>query len=127
MARNRKAHSTAIRLGPALKAVIICLLLGASSVGYVLQKNKILELSYQIGEQQKRLKRLESENTLRAAQYRDLLSPNKLEARLKRFHLGLSLPNPGENRVIWLTEPTLQQRNDETPKLVVWENTGSPP
>ena len=52
MGRNRK-NNAAIRFVPALKALIICLLLGASSVGYVLQKNKIYELGREINDREK--------------------------------------------------------------------------
>jgi hypothetical protein len=104
MARNRK-NNAAIRFVPALKALIICLLLGASSVGYVLQKNKIFELGREINEREKRLRQLEWENSLRATKLRELLSPPKLELGMRKHNLDLVLPEPG--RVIWLPEPTL--------------------
>ena len=48
MARNRKYQSAAIRFGPALKAFLLCLLIGGSAVGYVWQKNQIYQLGQQI-------------------------------------------------------------------------------
>ena len=47
MAKNRKYRSAALRFGPALKAVLLCLLLGGSGLGYVWQKNQIYELGRQ--------------------------------------------------------------------------------
>ena len=48
MARNRKYQSAAIRFGPALKALLLCLLIGRAGVGYVWQKSQIYELGRQI-------------------------------------------------------------------------------
>ena len=48
MARNRKYQSAAIRFGPTLKALLLCLLIGGSGVGYVWQKDQIYQLGQQI-------------------------------------------------------------------------------
>ena len=53
MAGNRKNHSGAVRLVPALKAVLFCAFICGSCVGYVVQKNKIFELGQQIGARQR--------------------------------------------------------------------------
>jgi hypothetical protein len=119
MARNRKNHSAGIQFVPAFKALIICLLLGASSVGYVLQKNKIFELGARMGEQRKRLKQLQWENTLRAAQLKELQTPAQLERRIREHNLGLVLPQP--NQVIWIQEPVLASATNEAPQLIVWD------
>ena len=55
MARNRKNQSAAVRFGPALKALLICLFIGGSGVGYVWQQNQLLELGRQKAEKEKRL------------------------------------------------------------------------
>ena len=55
MAKNRKYESAAIRFGPALKAFLLCLLIGGSGVGYVWQKNQIYELGRQFKQQERRL------------------------------------------------------------------------
>ena len=44
MARNRKYQSAANRFGPALKAFLLCLLIGGPGVGYVWQKDQISQL-----------------------------------------------------------------------------------
>ena len=48
MGRNRKNQSGAVRFVPALKAILLCMLIGGSALGYVLQKNKLYELGRQI-------------------------------------------------------------------------------
>ena len=125
MARNRKNQSTAIRFVPALKALLICILLGASSVGYVLQKNNIFELGRQIRDRESRLVRLKWENTLLQTRLAELLSPPKLEEGLRRFNIDLALPQPGQ--MIWLTEPTLSNNTNDVPPLLVWGNGSSRP
>jgi hypothetical protein len=120
MARNRK-NNAAIRFVPAMKAVVICLLLGASSVGYVLQKNKIFELGREIKEREERHSRLEWENSRRAAKLRDLLSPPNLKASLRRHGLDLALPNP--SNVIWLSEPTLTNDMTSDSRYLAWRRS----
>lgn len=117
MARNRK-NNAAIRFVPALKALIICLLLGASSVGYVLQKNKIYELGREINDREKNMRQLQWENAMRAAKLKDLLSPPKLQLGLKKHRLELDLPQPAQ--IIWLPEPTMKDlvRTNEGPRYV---------
>jgi len=38
MAHNRKSQPASIRFGPALKAFLLCLLIGGSGVGYVAER-----------------------------------------------------------------------------------------
>ena len=83
MARNRKSQSAAIRFGPAVKAVLLCLLIGGSGVGYVWQKNQNEKMRRQLA-------------TLR--------SPGVVEQRIKELNLGLVLPR--ESQILRLPEPT---------------------
>jgi len=120
MARNRRKGSASIRLVPALKALILCTLLGASSVGYVLQKNKIHKLGRQIREREVQLDRLRNANHVLKSQNAELLSPPRLEERLRHFGLHLDLPQP--NQQVWLRRPTLNNNNNNTMPLenLVW-------
>ena len=59
MARNRKYQSAAIRFGPALKAFLLCLLLGGSGLGYVWLKDQISRLGRQIKQSELRLDELQ--------------------------------------------------------------------
>jgi hypothetical protein len=103
MARNRKYQSAAIRFGPALKALVLCLLIGGSGVGYVWQKNQIYQLGQQIKKREIMLEKMEDQNeklrnklgTMRTVQY--------LEKRIKELNLGLAAP---QQSMVWrLPEP----------------------
>ena len=54
MGRNRK-NGSAVRFVPAVQAALVCALLGGSAIGYVYQKNQIIELGKRIQEREKRL------------------------------------------------------------------------
>ncbi len=103
MARNRKHQSGAVWFIPALKAFLLCSLLGGTAVGYVLQKNKIYELGLQIRNREIRLGELKQENKLDASRLADLQLPHRLAERVRDQKLGLVPPQPAQ--IIWLSEP----------------------
>jgi cell division protein FtsB len=103
MARNRKNQSGAVRFVPALKAVLLCSLIGGSCVGYVLQKNKIYELGQQIGARQQKLEKLKKENQVLADRLASMQLPQRLAERVKELKLGLVPPQ--RSQIIWITEP----------------------
>jgi len=120
MARNRKNQETAVRFIPALKTFLLCLLIGGSAAGYVLQKNTIYELGKQIREKEAVLERLKWENRIRANQLADLQSPNKLGDRVREKRLGLTMTQPWQ--VIWLNENGMQAASTNAladPQLLV--------
>ena len=103
MARNRKHESAAIRFGPTLKALLLCLLIGGAGVGYVWQKDQIYQLSRQIKQREVRLRELVDQNEKLRKQLGTMRSPSLLEARIKELNLGLVQPDPTQ---IWhLPEP----------------------
>jgi hypothetical protein len=103
MARNRKYQSAAIRFGPALKAFLLCLLIGGSGVGYVWQKDQISQLGQQIKERELRLAVLEDQNVKFSKQLGMMHSPQYLERRIQQLGLGLGRPQPAQ---VWrLSEP----------------------
>jgi hypothetical protein len=104
MAKNRKHQSAAIRFGPALKAFLLCLLIGGSGVGYVWQKNQIYELGQQIRKREMHLKDLQDQNEKLRRQMAFMRSPPFLEARIKELNLGLVAPQPSQ--VWYMKEPT---------------------
>ena len=104
MARNRKYRSAAIRFGPALKAILLCLIIGGSGVGYVWQKNQIYELGQQIRKSEMHLKDLQDQNEKLRRQMAFMRSPPFLEARIKELNLGLVSPQPSQ--VWYMKEPT---------------------
>ena len=103
MATNRRNQSGAVRFVPALKAVLLCSLIGGFCVGYVLQKNTIFELGQQIGQRQQKLERLRKENQLLADRLSALRLPQRLAERVRDLKLGLVPPQPSQ--VIWVAEP----------------------
>src|SRR5258705_4102587 len=88
MGKNRK-NDMSVQLGPAVKAAAICLLLGGSAVGYVLQKNKLHELGQQITRREAILAKLKWDNKLRATQLANLQLPRRIEERVNEQKLGL--------------------------------------
>jgi hypothetical protein len=103
MARNRKYQSAAIRFGPTLKALLLCLLIGGSGVGYVWQKDQIYRLGQQIKKREVRLRELVDQNEKLKKQLGTMRSPRLLELRIRDLNLGLVQP---ESAQVWqLPEP----------------------
>ena len=103
MARNRKYQSAANRFGPALKAFLLCLLVGGSGVGYVWQKDQISQLGQQIKKRELRLGELENQSEKLRKQLAERRSPRFLERRIQE--LGLGLVPPQQTQVRRLAEP----------------------
>ena len=104
MARNRKYQSAAIRFGPAVKAFLLCLLIGGSGVGYVWQKDQISQLGRQIKSREQKLQELAYQNEKLTRQLATMRTPLFLEMRIKDLKLGLVRP---EQAQVWrLPEPS---------------------
>jgi hypothetical protein len=102
MASNRRSQSGAVRFVPALKAVVLCTLIGGSCVGYVLQKNRIFELGQQIGARQQKLDKLKKENQDLVNRLAALQSPTHLMKRVADLKLDLTRPAP--HQMVWIQE-----------------------
>ena len=94
MAKNRKSQSAAIRFGPALKALFLCLLIAGSAVGYVWQKSQIYQLGLQIKTCESRLNQLRGDNQKLDDQLAMLRSPVMLDQRVRALNLGLAPAQP---------------------------------
>ena len=106
MAKNRKNQSAAIRFGPAIKAFLLCAMIGGAGVGYVWQKGKIGELGRQISRREKRVVELQGQNEKLRKQLGLMRSPQFLEMRVKELNLGLVPPSSAQ---VWrLSEPALE-------------------
>ena len=103
MAKNRKNQSAAIRFGPALKALFLCLLIAGSAVGFVWQKNQIYQLGQQIRQREIRLKQLQNDDQKLSDQLSILRSPSMLDRRARELNLGLVPAQPMQ--VLRLAEP----------------------
>ena len=89
---NRKKRSSTVRFGPALKAVVICLVTCSLGMGYVWQKQQINSLGQQIKENEIVLEELKRENKRRGDNLAYLMSPQELDARLRQLNLDLVVP-----------------------------------
>src|SRR5947207_13421980 len=119
MARNRRYRSAVVRFGPALKAFLLCLLIGGSGVGYVWQKNQIYQLGKQIKQRELSLQAIEFQNEQLNRQLAQMRSPKFLDKRIKELNLGLMPPTASQ---IWrLQEPPrdLPKQGRETQYAVV--------
>ncbi|MCU0788829.1 MAG: cell division protein FtsL [Verrucomicrobia bacterium] len=103
MARNRRHQSAAIRFGPALKAVVLCLAIGGSAVGYVWQKDQLRQLGDRMVSGERSLDALRRQNDKLRRELVTLQSPAYLERLAQQHNLGLVRPAP--NQVIRLPEP----------------------
>jgi len=99
---NRKIGKSAVRFGPALKAVFISLVTCSLGLGYVWQKQQINTLGKQIKENEINLEELRRENKRRGDRLSFLMSPQQLDARLRQLKLNLEVPLP--ERIVVLIE-----------------------
>jgi hypothetical protein len=103
MARNRKSQSAAIRFGPALKAVLLCLLIGGSGVGYVWQKEQIVKLGERKKFGETRLSALEGQNDRLRQLLGKMRTVDFLESQIRKS--GLGLVKPLDSQILRLPEP----------------------
>jgi hypothetical protein len=102
MSRNRKHQAAALRFGPAVKALSLCLFLAGSGVGYVWQKDQIYTLSDRLKQCEVRYDRLRRENDRLSRVLAELQSPAGLELRIRQIDLGLVAAQP--NQIVHLIE-----------------------
>jgi len=103
MAKNRKSQSVGMRFGPALKAFLLCLVIGGAGLGYVWQKDQIGRLGKQKKSRENRLSLLDDQNVKLRNQLAILRSPKPLGDRIQEMKLGLVPMQPTQ---IWrLAEP----------------------
>ncbi|MGH7992255.1 MAG: hypothetical protein ACREDQ_01975 [Limisphaerales bacterium] len=105
MAKNRRNQSAAIRFGPALKALFICLVIAGLAVGYVWQKGQIFQLGRQITACESRLTQLRDENQKLSDQLAVLNSPVMLDQRVHELNLGLVPAQPTQVHRLMETPP----------------------
>lgn len=101
MAKNRKDDS-ALRLGPALTAVVLCSFFVALGVGFVWYKDQIDLLGHQVKEREVRLAELQRNNKIRSDQLATLCSSKKLNELVRK--LSPTLGPPAFSQVIRLVE-----------------------
>ncbi len=102
MAGNRKNQAAAVHFSTVLKVVLLCTLIGGSAIGYVWQKNQIIDLGRKIKERENRLTQLRDANQKLTRQLLTLRSPPYLERRVKE--LKLDLVQPAQSQILRLVE-----------------------
>jgi cell division protein FtsB len=107
MARHRKAKSSELRFGPALKALLICFFLGGAGVGYVYQKDMLNKLSQEKREREEELDRLQLDNAQKEALLEQMNSQRQLEERVRRMHPDLRPPTPDQVVVLQDDRPLI--------------------
>jgi len=124
MSRNRRHQSGSVWLLPALKATVLCAMLGGSAVGYVMQKNVLHELGRGITRREAALERLKIDNKMRAQHLATLQSPIVIEQRVRDQKLPLGKP---QGPMVWLREPSAGQlaASSNGPAVFVL-NSGTP-
>src|SRR5437868_12805718 len=103
MARKRRSQSAAIRFGPALKAVLLCMLIGGSGLGYVWQKEQIAKLGQLKKQKETRLAVVEDENDFLRKQLAKMRSFESIEDKIRTGGLGLG--KPLDTQILRLPEP----------------------
>ena len=106
---NRKKGNKAVRFGPALKAVLICVVTCGLGLGYVWQKQQINTLGQQIKENEIKLEELRRENKRRGDNLAYLMSPQELDTRLRQLNLDLTVPRPEQIVVLQEQRETAPQ------------------
>jgi hypothetical protein len=125
MSRNRKSQSGAVRFVPAVKAALLCAFIGGSAIGYVWQKNQLIDLGRRIKERENRLVTLREANLKLSKQLVTLRSPAYLERRMKE--LNLNLIQPLQSQILRLIETPLGELEPRNDLLLAGRNTGPIP
>ena len=115
MGRNRK-NGSAVRFVPAVQAALVCVLLGGSAIGYVYQKNQIIELGKRIQEREKRLAGLKASNTTLQQGMQTVQSPSHLKQKVTQLNLGLV--QPAQSQILTIFEvPAPVVTRSEPPRV----------
>ena len=125
MSRNRKNQSSAVRFKPAMKAAVLCALIGGAALGYVWQKNQNIELGRSLREREGRLAALRADNDKLSKQLDTLRLPAFLERRSKELNLQLVQPN--QSQILRLIEVPPGDPPGGSDLLLVGRPPGPPP
>jgi hypothetical protein len=125
MSRNRKNQSSAVRFKPAMKAALLCALIGGAALGYVWQKNQNIELGRRFQERESRSAKLRQANAALCRQLDTLRSPAFLERRAKELNLQLVQPN--QSQILRLIEAPTSDAAAGSDLLLVGRPPTPPP
>lgn len=97
---------------PAIKAALLCVMLGGSAIGYVYQKNQIADIGKQIANRESRARSLEIENAELERTIESLKSPHALARRVKELRLDLVPPNRSQLLTIVEVPPPARPKSE---------------
>ena len=126
MAGNRKSQTAATWFGPAIFAMLLCIPIAGSAIGYVWEKKEIGRLGRQISQSEAKLDKMVKDNQRLSDQLGSLCSPPMLDRRVRELKLGLVPAQPAQ---IWrLPEPSaaLPEKNP-VPRPMAARQAGAPP
>ncbi|HLP77677.1 MAG TPA: hypothetical protein VK327_12255, partial [Candidatus Paceibacterota bacterium] len=103
----------AIRFGPAIKAFLLCLLIGGSGIGYVWQQSQIDELGKQRWKREQELRVLQAQNRKLRDQLLLMNSVKYLETKVKELNLGLVQAQPSQKWLLREAPPETHARSSE--------------
>jgi len=124
MGRNRKHRTTTTRFAPAVRAFLLCVLIGGSAIGYVWQKSQIAELSKEIKKREIRLQDIQDNNEKLRKRLATLQSPPQIERRVREVNLGLVPASPRQKLVLW--EPATDLATQAAPRNASQYASGRP-
>jgi cell division protein FtsL len=97
MAQQRlKEQRSEVRLATAVKAILICLLIGGVAIGYVLQSHENLRLNEELGTLEREHQKLKAESHRLENQLQDLHAPANIERMVVAHGLDLVRSRPGQ-------------------------------
>src|SRR5258708_7219169 len=92
MAKNKRRQSASVAIGPAVKALLICMAVADVGVGYVWQRHEIFRLGQQKKAAELRIDELRRQNDGLKRALAAGTTPRELDARVKKMNLGLAAP-----------------------------------
>ena len=125
MPRNRKKQNHQIGIGSWIRAVLFCLLLGGTAMGYVWQKSQIHKLGSEVRKKEVRLKLLHDDNERWEQLRAEMRSTQKLYDRVRRLGLGLSMPQP--EQVLRLSDLPLNAKELKQSKIGEYQTVNNTP
>jgi hypothetical protein len=105
MANGRKARAGSVGVGPLVLVLGLCLFLCGAGMGYVWHRNRNEQLERDIRERAQRLEQVRSANLVLDRLVDGLRTPEAIEAGVKRWNLGLVMPQPQQILRIPATRP----------------------
>ena len=104
---------------------MLCAFIGGSAIGYVWQKNQLIDLGRKIREKESRLAQFRQANEKLSKQLVTLRSPAYLERRLKE--MNIHLVRPSETQILRIVETPPGESVPRNGPLLADRNTGLNP